>query len=63
MPAPGKCITPFGTISSITSLRLKGAARPCFVQSGAKPICGTLRFFAQRDAIFSAPFGDELAIV
>jgi hypothetical protein len=25
---------------------------------GAKPICGTLRFFAQSEAIFSAPFGD-----
>jgi hypothetical protein len=53
MPGPGKCITPFGRISSISSLRWKGAARPCFVQSGAKPICGTFRCVAQSDAIFS----------
>ena len=27
MPLPGKCMTPLGTISSISSLRLKGAER------------------------------------
>ena len=43
MPVPGKTMTPIGSTSSIWSLRLNGAARPCFVQSGAKPICGTPR--------------------
>lgn len=43
MPVPGKTMTPIGSTSSIWSLRLKGAARPCFAQSGAKPIWGTPR--------------------
>lgn len=34
------------------------ATRIRLVQSGAKPIGRTLRFFAQIEAIFSAPFGD-----
>ena len=43
MPVPGKTMTPIGSTSSIASLRLNGAALACFVQSGLKAICGTLR--------------------
>ena len=41
------------------SLRLKGAAWAWLVQSGLKPICGTLRLSAQLAAMRSAPFGDS----
>ena len=51
-------MTPIGRTSSIWSLRLKGAALACRVQSGLKAICGTLRVSAQRAAMRSAPFGD-----
>ena len=57
-PEPEKAWTPTGSTSSMASLRLKGAALPCFVQSGRKATCGTLRLSAQRAAISSAPFGD-----
>ena len=40
------------------SLRLKGAALACLVQSGLKAICGTLRLSAQQAAMRSAPFGE-----
>ena len=56
-PEPEKTRTPTGSTSSIASLRLKGAALACLVQSGANPTCGTLRWSAQREAINSAPFG------
>ena len=36
-------MTPIGRTSSIASLRLNGAALACFVQSGLKAICVTLR--------------------
>jgi hypothetical protein len=39
IPVPGKCMTPIGNNSSMASLRLKGAALACFVQSGLKAIC------------------------
>lgn len=39
-------------MSSIASLRLKGAALPRRVQSASKPICGSL-------AVIGAPGGDE----
>ena len=55
---PGKCKTPIGSSSSMASLRLNGAALACFVQSGLKAICGTLRVVAHLEAISSAPFGD-----
>ena len=58
MPVPGKCITSIGSASSMASLRLNGAALACFVQSGFKAICGTLRLSAHLPAISSAPFGD-----
>ena len=57
MPEPGKTMTPIGRTSSIWSLRLKGAALACLVQSGLKAICGTLRLSAQQAAMRSAPFG------
>src|SRR5216684_16815 len=46
IPVPGKCMTPIGSSSSMASLRLNGAALACFVQSGLKAICGTLRLTA-----------------
>src|SRR5574337_394936 len=58
MPVPGKCMTPIGRTASIASLRLNGAAFACFVQSGLKAICGTLRLLAHLAAISSAPFGE-----
>ena len=58
MPVPGKCMTPIGSSSSMASLRLNGAALACFVQSGLKAICGTLRVVAHLAAISSAPFGE-----
>jgi MFS superfamily sulfate permease-like transporter len=58
MPVPGKCITPIGSTSTIASLRLNGAALACFVQSGLKAICGTLRLSAHLAAISSAPLGE-----
>jgi hypothetical protein len=39
----GAQVTPIGSTSSIESLRLKGVALACLVQSGLKAICGTLR--------------------
>ena len=57
MPEPGKTMTPAGTMSSMRSLRLKGAALPSRVQSGLKAICVTPRLSAQQAAAFSAPFG------
>ncbi len=41
----------------MTSLRLKGAAFLCRVQSGLKATCATLRFSAQQAAMRSAPLG------
>jgi hypothetical protein len=58
MPVPGKYISPIGRTSSMASFRLNGAALACFVQSGLKAICGTLRLSAHLAAISSAPFGD-----
>ena len=57
MPVPGKIRTPIGITASMASLRLNGAALACFVQSGLKATCGTLRVSAHLAAIFSAPFG------
>ena len=54
MPVPGKMMTPIGMTANIWSLRLNGAALACFVQSGLKATCGTLRVSAQRAAIFRA---------
>ncbi len=54
MPEPGKTITPMGSVSSIWSLRLNGAALACLVQSGLKVICGTFRWSAHLAAISSA---------
>ena len=51
-------VAAIGTMLSIWSLRLNGAALACFVQFGLKATCGTLRLSAQREAIFSAPFGE-----
>src|SRR6266478_168108 len=51
IPVPGKCMTPIGSSSSMASLRLNGAALACFVQSGLKAICGTLRVVALVEAI------------
>jgi len=51
MPVPGKCMTPIGSTSSIASLRLKGAALACFVQSGLE---GDLRHLA-----VVGPFGGD----
>lgn len=61
MPVPGKCMTPIGMASSIVSLRLNGAAFACFVQSGLKAICGTLRLLAHFAAINSAPSASRRA--
>src|SRR5258705_6777561 len=58
IPVPGKYMTPIGISSSMASLRLNGAALACFVQSGLKAICGTLRLTAHLEAISSAPFGE-----
>lgn len=58
MPVPGKYRTPIGSVSGIASLRSNGAAFACFVQSGLKAICGTLRLSAHLAAISSAPLGD-----
>ena len=44
-------MTPIGSSSSMASLRLNGAALACFVQSGLKAICGTLRLIS--------PFGGD----
>ena len=41
MPLPGKTRTPTGSTSSMASLRLKGAALACLVQSGLKATCVT----------------------
>ena len=57
MPEPGNTTTPIGSASSIRSLRLKGAALLCRVQSGLKRTCGTLRLSAQQAAMRSAPRG------
>ncbi len=43
MPVSGKWMTPIGSVSSMASLRLEGAALACLVQSGLNAICGTLR--------------------
>ena len=43
------------------SLRLNGAALACFVQSGLKAICDTLRVVVHLEAISSAPFGAPLS--
>jgi len=55
----GKCMTPIGSSSSMASLRLKGAALACFVQSGLKAICGTFRVVAHLEAISSAPLASR----
>src|SRR5713101_2255077 len=57
MPEPGNTSTPIGRTSSISSLRLNGAALAWRVQSGLKAICGTLRVLAHEAAMRSAPFG------
>jgi Zn-dependent peptidase ImmA (M78 family) len=51
MPLPGKTRTPTGSTSSMASLRLKGAALACLVQSGLKATCVTLAGFG--------PFGGD----
>src|SRR5690606_38142912 len=58
IPVPGKTRTPIGRTSSIWSLRLKGAALPCLVQSGLKATCVTCRLSAHFAAISSAPLGE-----
>ena len=53
---PGKTTTPMGMQSRIWSLRLKGAALACLVQSGLKATCDTLRLEAVIAAMRSALF-------
>ena len=60
MPAPGKAIMPIGMASSIASVRLKGAAFWCRVQSGLKTTCATPRLSAHLAAMSSAPPGPGL---
>ena len=55
MPLPGNAMTPLGRSASKSSLRLKGAARPCASQSGLQTTWWTPFRSAQPAAIFSAP--------
>jgi hypothetical protein len=60
MLVPGECKTPIGRVSSKVSFCLNGAALACFVQSGLKASCATLRWSAHLAAISSAPLGDPV---
>ena len=60
MPLPGKTSTPTGSTSSMPSLRLKGAALACFVQSGLKATCVTLRASAHLAAVFYRALGQKV---
>ena len=55
MPEPGKAMTPLGRRFSSSSLRRKGAARPCWFQSGLQTIWWTPLRSAQLAAMRSTP--------
>lgn len=54
-------MSPIGSASSITSLRLNGAAFLCQLQWGLNATCATLRLSAQQAAMRSAPIVVEIA--